>query len=153
MSQKKNGRSILFLGVVGSSSHRFRKPRRERIAENVEASTAEKIKKLFKVLTKGDKPIAIEDLTKKIVESKITTYGSEEIIENIKQASMKILLIHFVNQKGDHIPKNFEFPKHNLSFKTLIEKYSCINPEEKILDHLPNTCNMFYKQPLKNWYL
>jgi len=72
-------------GVVGSSSHRFRKPRRERIAENVEASTAEKIKKLFKVLTKGDKPIAIEDLTKKIVESKITTYGSEEIIENIKQ--------------------------------------------------------------------
>jgi len=51
----------------------------------VEASTTEKIKKLFNALTMKEKDITIEDLAKRIVISGITKYGMDEIIENIKQ--------------------------------------------------------------------
>jgi len=53
--------------------------------KNVQASTTEKIKKLFNALTMKEKDITIEDLAKRIVISGITTYGVDEIIENIKQ--------------------------------------------------------------------
>jgi len=71
-----------------SRLRRFGPPKQRLISksiENVEASTTEKIEKVFNAITKGDKDITIKDLTKQIVESKITTYGKEEINENIKQ--------------------------------------------------------------------
>jgi len=65
--------------------HEIKGVLRLRNAGNVDASTTEEIKKLFKALTKGDMQITIEDLTKQIVEARITQYGTEDIIDNIKQ--------------------------------------------------------------------
>ena len=64
-------------------------PKRVRNAEDVEFSTIESIKKLFNALTKGDKDITMEKLTTQIIESRITTHSADEIIGNIKQASVK----------------------------------------------------------------
>ena len=73
--------------------------------KNVQASTTDKIKKLFNALTMKEKDITIEDLAKRIVISGITTYGLDEIIENIKQASIKTINSQFtLPAKGSSSP-------------------------------------------------
>ena len=85
---------LTFFQILGTNREKQKNifapaPERMRNAEDIEPSTIENIEKLFNALTKGDKDITIEKLTTQIIESRITTHSVDEIIGNIKQASVK----------------------------------------------------------------